>query len=262
MQTIKALTTKLWDIIFPIGMYYVTIVIVMFLMQTFVGSGSETYMLRQLVASLVAIPVIYTHYRWDRMLEHRPTLKEVLAQSDRNSAIKTVLMEILVAALISIALNNLISMSPLVELSNGYQEATTNLYGGPMIFEILASGLVVPIVEELLYRGVVYQRLKRDFPKVLSILLSALIFGIIHYNLVQSLYAFLLGIVFALFLEQSGHMYGAVIGHMTANLIAILRTETGFLNAANDGSLFAWVVSIALLICGATVLALYRHSSL
>ena len=81
-------------------------------------------------------------------------------------------------------------------------------------------------------------------------MVSALIFAGLHFNIVQFVYAFLLGIVFALFVEKTGRLYPAVIAHIVANAVAVIRTETGFLQGTVDGSIFAWVISIALCLLG------------
>ena len=70
------------------------------------------------------------------------------------------------------------------------------------------------------------------------------------------IYAFLLGIVLAILMDQADHVYPAIIGHITANLIAVLRTETGILEQTMDKSVFAWVISVVLLVVGVGVLAI------
>lgn len=62
--------------------------------------------------------------------------------------------------------------------------------------------------------------------------LSALLFGVLHRNLVQFAYAGLLGLLLAWLMEKSGHLYGVFLAHMGANLVSVLRVET---------KLFAWM---------------------
>ena len=93
--------------------------------------------------------------------------------------------------------------------------------------ELLASGLVVPIAEELLFRGVVYKRIRLYLGVYPALVLSALLFGVIHVNLVQFLYATILGLLLAFLLEKTRRLSVAVIGHMAANIIAVVRAETG-----------------------------------
>ena len=110
--------------------------------------------------------------------------------------------------------------------------------------------MVTPLLEELLHRGVVYGRLRRRMGMWSSVILSALIFAILHFNIVQFIYAFLLGIVFALFVEKTGKLYPAVLAHILANGVAVIRTETGFLHNTVDGSAVAWISSIVHLVVG------------
>ena len=91
------------------------------------------------------------------------------------------------AVTLGIAVNNIIAMTPLVQMSEGFQEANESFFAGTVVFELLGSCLVIPIAEELLFRGVVYKRLKLYFGVTPALIGSALIFGIMHVNLVQFL---------------------------------------------------------------------------
>ena len=159
-------------------------------------------------------------------------------------------VSVLIVACISISLNNIISMTPLVTASLGYKEANANFYGSTLVLELISSALMTPILEELVFRGILFTRLKSMIPKIPAIVVSALIFAAVHFNIVQFIYAFLLGIVLAILMDQADHVYPAIIGHITANLIAVLRTETGILNRTMDKSAFAWVISVVLLVVG------------
>ena len=48
---------KLWQIIYPIGIYYVVSSLMYFVLGLFLGDGQQTYMLRQLICSAATIPV-------------------------------------------------------------------------------------------------------------------------------------------------------------------------------------------------------------
>ena len=81
------------------------------------------------------------------------------------------------------------------------------------------------------------------------------------FNIVQFVYAFLLGLVLAAFMYKSGHVYAAMIGHITANAFAVIRTETGILKCTVDGSVMAWVVSVMCLGVGAVIFYYYaKHT--
>lgn len=49
---------QIWQIIYPVGLYYVVSSLCYFALEILLGSADETYMLRQLVGDAVTIPVI------------------------------------------------------------------------------------------------------------------------------------------------------------------------------------------------------------
>lgn len=241
---------RVWEIAYPIGIYFVVANIAMFLAQILLGAETEQYMTCQIVASCFTIPFVYRFYRQDQImmgiLKPEPWItKEHLTN---------VLWVIVIAALVGIGLNNLIQMTPLVTMSKNYEEMSGAFYASSLPLELLGSALVTPLLEELLYRGIVYGRMRRQVGMIPAVLLSALIFGVVHFNIVQFLYAFLLGIVLALCMERCNHMYGAVAAHMTANAIAVIRTETGWLWNTAKWSVGAAVFSVLCLAAGIVLL--------
>ena len=55
--------------------------------------------------------------------------------------------------------------------------------------------------------------------------ISGLILGIYHGNLVQAVYAGILGMIFAYFLEISGSLWGSVLLHMGANIWSLVSPD-------------------------------------
>lgn len=244
---------KAWLIIYPVAMYYASITIGIFIAQLILGTSLENYMLCKIIGSLVALPVVYQDYKAD--------LKRIGLYGKKwpfsMEMLKNILFVIGITICISVSLNNIISMSPLMEASTEYQNASNAFYGSTIGLELLGSALITPLLEELLHRGVVYGRLRRMMNMWPAVIVSALVFAALHFNVVQFTYAFLLGIVFALFVEKTGHIYPAVIAHVIANGIAVIRTETGFLLETVDGSVSAWLFSVGLLLIGLGVLMIY-----
>jgi hypothetical protein len=240
----------LWDILYPLLMYYAVIVIVMFLAQLVLGTDSKTYMLRQIIATLVTLPTVYVlFYKPDVLLVQES--RAALGQAGKGvSAVKI----ILVAALLGISLNNILSMSPLVGMSEAFAQATEDFYAGAFVLEIIGSAILTPILEELVYRGIVYTRLKRHLGVAPVVVLSALVFGLMHFNIVQFIYAFVLGLLLALIMEKHSHVFAPILAHMTINLISVVRTENGILDGTVDGSAAAWAISVILFLIGAVLL--------
>ncbi len=242
----KNIATRIWDIVYPLAMYYAVTVIAMFVAQLIFGSGNERYVLRQIVANVVTLPVMYvSFYKKDAPFGEKRAAHAALI--------------VISAACLGVGLNNLILMSPLASVSTGYAEASSHFYGSTLLLELVGSALLAPVLEELVYRGIIYARLKRMIGFLPAVFLSSLIFALMHFNLVQFVYAFLFGIALALYMEGTGHMYGAVIGHVTANAIAVLRTETGILSGTMDKSLSAWLISVGICLIGVGFLCVWRR---
>ena len=219
---------KLWQVIYPIGLYYVASSLMYFVLGLFIGDAPQTYMLRQLICSAATIPVTMSFYKLDQSAE-----QVVYGTEQKESGTKRLADAALVAVgamTLGIAVNNIIAMTPLVQMSEGFQEANQSFFAGTVLFELLGSCLVIPFAEELLFRGVVYKRLKLYIGATPALVGSALIFGIMHVNLVQFLYATAIGLFLALVLEKTGKLSMAVLGHIAANLVAVIRTETGWLD--------------------------------
>ena len=247
------LAEKIWEIAYPVLMYYVAITIGSFVAQIIFGTGIENYMLCKIIGSIVAIPVVFADYKTDLMMTGRYGMKNSISSVQ----IKQVLVIIGTTICLSVGLNNIISMSPLVQMSEEYQNASDAFYGSTFGLELIGSALITPFLEELLHRGVVFGRLRRRMDMWPAVIVSALVFAVLHFNIVQFIYAFLLGIVFALFVEKTGKLYLAIFAHVVANGIAVIRTETGFLQGTVDGSVSAWLISIGLCLIGLGILIIF-----
>lgn len=244
---------QIWYVAYPFLFYYAVSIIVMSLCTMIMGDSQAHFVARQLVTTLVTIPFMMPFYKQDRAFAGREEIHDWF----NGEKLCMIGVSILIVACISISLNNIISMTPLVTASLGYQEANANFYGSTLVLELISSALMTPILEELVFRGILFTRLKIMLPKIPAIVVSALIFAAVHFNIVQFIYAFLLGIVLAILMDQADHVYPAIIGHITANLIAVLRTETGILNRTMDKSVFAWVISVGLLVVGVGALIIF-----
>ena len=76
---------------------------------------------------------------------------------------------------------------------------------------------VVDRSEELIFRGAILDRLYLAFPFWAANLLQALLFGIYHMNLVQGIYAFVLGAVLGLVRVSVGTIFASIGTHIIFN---------------------------------------------
>ncbi|MDR3206830.1 MAG: CPBP family intramembrane metalloprotease [Oscillospiraceae bacterium] len=106
------------------------------------------------------------------------------------------------------------------------------LTGGHPALAFAVTGLVVPLAEELLFRGVCYGALRRVFPARVAIVAQALLFALFHGNPVQIIGVFPVALLLGLSYEWSGTLFAPLLMHMAFNcanaLLALIPdTEAG-----------------------------------
>ena len=262
---------RIINIVLPIGVYYVITGIVYYLLEGFVTSGDASYMLRQTVACAVTVPFMWRYFTMDTK-----RLKET-GRYGRSLSVKELIMNgilaVIAAAALGAALNNILAMTPLMEMSEGFTTANNAFFSGKMVFELLGSCLIIPVSEELLYRGVVYRRVKAlllsaevaaedavSVAIVPAMLISGVVFGLVHANLVQFLYAAVLGVLLAFLLEKTNCIVICILGHIAANLAAVLRENTGVLEFAYEPTAAGvGVTALLFVIAAAVILYLVRQ---
>lgn len=90
------------------------------------------------------------------------------------------------------------------------------------VFTVLYSGIIAPIVEELAFRGVTLYYFEKFTKRFwLANVLQALAFGIMHMNLVQGTYAFVLGMMLGWVYREFKSLYASIWFHMFFNFLGL-----------------------------------------
>lgn len=92
------------------------------------------------------------------------------------------------------------------------------------IVVLLAAGLLVPVFEELAFRGVLYSALNALGGSWLAVVATSLLFAISHaqYSLLLISLTFLVGLLFGLLRRATGSVWPGVFMHVANNSIAVL----------------------------------------
>ena len=100
------------------------------------------------------------------------------------------------------------------------------LYSDKLWLQILAVGIAAPIAEELLFRGILYRRMRTWLSVVPASMIAVAIFAAVHGNLLQALYAFLLGIILIWADEHFANLIAPILLHVSANVISIVVSQS------------------------------------
>ncbi len=85
-------------------------------------------------------------------------------------------------------------------------------------FAIFVSTVIMaPVIEELIFRGLMLSRLRKGMSDWVAILVSALIFGLAHGQILWMAYTFVMGVVFALVAVKSESVLPSMVMHMVFN---------------------------------------------
>lgn len=138
---------------------------------------------------------------------------------------KISVIEVIDTLLLGISSNVLtivfISFLPIEKLTPEYEELMESINGGNFIITLLGVGIAGPFIEEVVFRGLIYNELKRHMRIMPAVVIQALLFGIYHLNVVQGIYAFLLGIILALALNWTGTIWSSILIHFSFNTFNI-----------------------------------------
>lgn len=225
---------KAWEILFPFLLYYLAYnavyLIVAFLYQTSVKSIGGAYGKFMTANEATVSGIAGGLCSLAGILPLFPMLKKELqirAQengilpNDNNGTGRTIMgltITVILAISVSLGLNALLTLTGFVESSRTYQQVADRQYGVAFCIGLLLYGVVSPFSEEAVFRGVIYNRMRRHFGPIVGSVASALFFGIFHGNLVQGFYGTIMGVFIACLYERSGKFFTPVLFHAAANL--------------------------------------------
>jgi membrane protease YdiL (CAAX protease family) len=172
---------------------------------------------------------------------------------------KTSKKSIGVSAIIGIALN-FITVAVLISLPEsivaGYAESSSSLMNQNVIIAMLSNVIAAPIIEEIIFRGLIFDRLKKGMPVVLAAVISSLLFGLAHGQIVWMIYAMFLGLALCYVYHKTGSIRTTIALHMGYNFTSTLISALPVTIPVAVRYAFA-VVSVIVV---AVVIVLYRRN--
>ena len=149
------------------------------------------------------------------------------------------------AFLSALALNLIFSLLGFTGSSESYGQTAKAQYGVNFVVGLLLYGILSPAAEEAVFRGLIYNRMKRCFGYLIALPVSALFFGCYHGNWVQAIYGTLLGLLIAWTYEKCGSFAAPVLFHSVSNVsIYALTYYHSLENMSRQVSVGVTVVSL------------------
>ena len=129
---------------------------------------------------------------------------------------------------------------------------TTQLFDGyPLWQAILSNVILIPILEEVVFRGLIFGRLRRAMPSIVAALIASVVFGLMHAHPLWIIWAFAVGMIINYARIRTGSILPGIIIHMMINGFGILANYSTLFNGMTDA------VRFTLLATGGVLLVVY-----
>lgn len=137
--------------------------------------------------------------------------------------VKTLVLCAALGVVSAFALNAVLGVMMQSELNAGrYGTVKQIQYSVPLILGLILYGIVSPLVEEIVFRGIIYNRIKKFYSVTKAVIFSSLLFGVFHGNLPQFAYGTCMGVLIALCYERTECFYAPLLFHAAANVAVFL----------------------------------------
>jgi hypothetical protein len=126
---------------------------------------------------------------------------------------------------------------------NYINDSVEGLTAYPYLIQLLIIAVLPAVVEEFVFRGLLYHSYRKNgiLP---AALLSGLLFGLMHFNINQCCYAFVMGVVFALMVEVTGSMLSSMLAHFALNSYSITVVKLLSLVYGSDAAISSQTASM------------------
>lgn len=187
--------------------------------NTVIDSINKNAMLLTIIFDLIFLGILALFILMTKKSPAREENRALFTKIKPRSA----LFALLIGITANYALNIIMAYAQMFfpKLFEQYDSATEVYTVGGIVPYIVGGVILAPIVEELVFRGFMQTRFSRAMPTTAAIIAVGLIFGLIHGNVVQAVYAAALGILLGEIFAHSRSIYASILCHFGFNLSSL-----------------------------------------
>ena len=257
MKTMKQLLSKenpigyclIPILVFLLGRQVICELLYYLLQMIFALQGDKLQALVNGAADLIMIPVM-----WNCYVPKKETGSCKTSKAITMLGIGLLLCFMGMAA--CLAGNGLLQLTGLTKLlAADYDNTTSVLYGGAVWMQIFWMVAAAPVAEELVYRRILYGRIREYRGFWISALGASFVFGLTHGFILQGIYGFGLGLLLCFVLERYKKLISPILVHMAANACSLIVTVClPVQNWLSDTLHFGGIVLISVFILAASII--------
>lgn len=161
-----------------------------------------------------------------------------------------------------IAIDPIVALFPVPE---SLKHILEGIYENP-VASIVTVAIAAPVLEEILFRGIILHGLLKNYGAGLSITFSSLLFALIHGNIAQGLGAFLMGLFMGWLYWKTKSLYLPIILHFVNNSLSCVgmfivpqeQIDTNLIDIVANDQLYYALVLGSIIFCVAGVLFIQK----
>lgn len=184
--------------------------------ESFTAKLTEYTTFITLISNILALAIIWLFFKIRK--------KKLSGEIQLNKCpVKSVLAAGLFGIGFGVVLNVLISIIPFSEsMQNSFTDSYSALSAGNAVISFISVAILAPIVEEVFFRGLIYTRLKSGMNKITAAVISSLLFGVMHGEIIWMLIGFMSGLALVWIFEKTRSLLGCITVHIANNTLSQL----------------------------------------
>ena len=169
------------------------------------------------ISTLLVVAVIFADTRIKRVKVKDYTL------FSKPIGARNIIMSAIAGISFSVWIGTMLSMLPIPDkLMDKYAEVSSAMGDTTPVF-IVTAILLAPLVEEMVFRGIIYKHLRICMPEYPAIILQAVIFAVLHEgSIVWMVYALVGGLLMGYIAMLTGSIRASIATHVAFNLVSFL----------------------------------------
>lgn len=128
-----------------------------------------------------------------------------------------------------------------------------------LFLSIIFLAVLPAIAEEVLFRGVIFNSFNKKFGFIIGAIVSGLFFGVFHLNVIQGIFAFIVGIALCYAYYKTNSLFVPIIIHFLNNLFAVLDDKFHILNFTISKGSFVVISIISIILIILSVFSLEKE---
>lgn len=215
----------------PLLVYYLVnqgvVIFLMLVLQRYpqtenIGENALLYLKTavQMLGMLLAALSVLSFYQKEHIYAKEFHQEKKIAKMGTLSAAGIVITGIITALVI----NYIFFITGFMEYGDRYSQVAERQFSLPLWLAFLFYGILSPVAEEVVFRGIFYRFLRRNMTEIAAVVGSALMFGAFHGNVVQMLYGTIMGVFMALIYSKFEQILAPILFHSAANTVVYLMS--------------------------------------